>query len=293
MKKSFVLVVLFLLLMVPFAVEAEAVKEADADKLIAVINGRKYYKKNAGEALVAYAYNGEYTGPILVSKDENAVAYYSPDHESCGNIQSAGSFIFKSETYYYSKALCWMEGDFESTDGLSLNKYTSSDATSKLFALKMLHEDTTSQLIATINGRNYYKETDGEAIMAYGYNDGFTGPILVSEDAKAVRYYSPDHEFCSKVEAVGKINYYGKTYYYSDDGCWMSGDLENTSSVSLKKYSDSTLLQDMALEVIKDNVKPPVTYYAFMALYAIAALALCFLVFWLGKKVGMKKASNM
>lgn len=293
MKKNFILVVLFLLLMVPFGVKAEDVKEASADKLIAVINGRKYYKKNAGEAFVAYGYNGTYTGPFLVSKDENAVAYYSPDHESCADIASAGAFSFKGETYYYSKMQCWMEGDFENTDGLSLNKYTLDDAPAKLFALKLLHENTTSQLIATINGRNYYKETDGEAIMAYGYNDGFTGPILVSEDAKAVRYYSPDHEFCSKVEAVGKINYYGKTYYYSDDGCWMSGNHENTSNVSLKKYSDNTLLQDMALEVIKDNVKPPVTYYALMALYVIAALAVCFLAFWLGKKVGMKKAGNI
>ena len=95
------------------------------NSLIATISGRKFYKTNAGAALVAYVDDGTYTGPLLVSEDASAVEYYSPDHTSCKDgFTSAGSFTYDGKTFYYSAGSCWMAGSQNDTSGLGRTKYT-------------------------------------------------------------------------------------------------------------------------------------------------------------------------
>ena len=294
MKKKIYLILFAIFMIVPFAVKAET-EVTSADTLIATIDGRNYYKKNDGAAYVAYAnMAGLYTGPVLVGKTAESVAYYSPDHATCGNIQSLGSFIFRGEVYYYSSNECWMKGTFENTGSLNLNKYYTGMIFNdgiKHVAMQMLHSTVSdSKLIAVFSGRKYYKTNNEDAFIAYSYNGEYTGPILVGETPTSVDYYSPDHPYCNNINATGKFKYLGKTYYYSNPSCWMLGDLTNTGSIELSKYNGLT--SDVAMQIVKDNVGSAM-YYVLICAYVLLAVIVCGIMFILGKKSGVKKASNV
>lgn len=85
------------------------------DAVIAKIDGRTFTKTNAGGAYVGYAChtypegqgdfsNKSFVGPVLVSKNQDAVAYTTAGQP----FTSTGSFAYKGYTYYYGSWENWM-----------------------------------------------------------------------------------------------------------------------------------------------------------------------------------------
>ena len=80
----------------------------DKDSHFMTIAGRKYYKQNDGVAIIGMVYDNTIncTGPLLVSTDQNAVAYYTSHDNSV--FTSVGSVVHNGSTYYYSSDGYWM-----------------------------------------------------------------------------------------------------------------------------------------------------------------------------------------
>ena len=85
------------------------------DQQITRISGRRFYKKNAGQAICVATYPSTtgYCGPILISDDPNAVLYYT-DYGTCGY----NSVVIDGVTWYISGYDMWMSGNYiHNTDG--------------------------------------------------------------------------------------------------------------------------------------------------------------------------------
>lgn len=93
-------------------------------------------------------------------------------------------------------------------------------------------------LLITLNGRNYYKANDGEALLGYVYAGGFTGPVLVGTTADSVAYYT-SYDSNVVLSSSGSFVQDGVTYYYSSSIYWMEGNYNNTSTFNRVKYDRS------------------------------------------------------
>lgn len=91
---------------------------SDKDAVIANIDGRTFTKTNEGGAYVGYAChtypdgvgdysNKSFVGPVLVSKDQNAVAYTAHD----GSFGFTDSTNYKGSVYYIGSYERWMHVD--------------------------------------------------------------------------------------------------------------------------------------------------------------------------------------
>lgn len=89
--------------------------EAGAGTLLAILDGRSYYKTNGGGAYAACAWRGNYTQPYLVSEDADAVTF------TVGSITYAysGTVTYGGKTFYYSNTGMAMPGDLTPTDGIA------------------------------------------------------------------------------------------------------------------------------------------------------------------------------
>lgn len=129
----------------------------DEGSYLMTIEGRSYYKTNPGAAMIAYVYDGAYTGPLLISTDPSAVVYSTDctipeckaecsyngtkNQTEC-NIDSATNYVVHNGTnYYYSSSLLWMFGNQGlSNDKFNWPKYTnmsSRDSTNKFLEEKV------------------------------------------------------------------------------------------------------------------------------------------------------------
>lgn len=92
----------------------------DVSGLIATINGRSYHTTRNGALIFATVYlpNG-YTGPVVISTNEQRAAYDQ------GSTRSQGSFEYAGYTWYITQFRYWMVGDYEdsshTSQKLSLN----------------------------------------------------------------------------------------------------------------------------------------------------------------------------
>lgn len=73
--------------------------EFSAGERILTLNGRGYYKANAGEAYVGCVYDGVWTNPLVVGKTAESVVYRA---DSGGPFTNQGTVTYKGETYYVS-----------------------------------------------------------------------------------------------------------------------------------------------------------------------------------------------
>ena len=79
----------------------------NAGTVLGTVNGRTYTKKNDGEAIYAFAYAGNYTGPCVVSTNADAVFYLFHDGQVSG---ASGSVQYNGKTYYYTSG-AWFSGN--------------------------------------------------------------------------------------------------------------------------------------------------------------------------------------
>lgn len=93
-----------------------------AGELLCTLSGRNYYKYNDTKALVAYWCGGNYTGPILVSTDPDAVSYKT-NYNSSINTYS-GTVTYENVTWYYSSTSLFMSGNCTSSTGSATHKLT-------------------------------------------------------------------------------------------------------------------------------------------------------------------------
>lgn len=85
----------------------------DKDSLIVNFAGRNYYKASNGSAVVGLAFNGTYSGPILVGKSPDSVRYYYSGYDGTRyESKSSGSIEFEGETYYYCNTEGWFMGSY-------------------------------------------------------------------------------------------------------------------------------------------------------------------------------------
>ena len=108
--------------------------------------------------------------------------------------------------------------------------------------------DNQYALLATLDGVNFNKTNSGGALVGYfyngyvyefsGYNDRYTGIVLLSENREAVSYYTSGSG-TNDFEILGQIMDNYKTYYYSS--AWKAGDLKDTSGLvrTYENYPDS------------------------------------------------------
>ncbi len=142
--------------------------------------------------------------------------YTSP---SAGTKISSTTNVPASNTTYYAR---W-----------SVNQYT----------VKFYNNDNytigANQLIIQLSGRNYYKKYEDPCLAAYLYSTGgYTGPVLVGVTPESVTYYT-DYDRSIVLAYSGTFVQDGVTYYYSNTGLWMGGDVSSTSGISgIVKYSN-------------------------------------------------------
>lgn len=83
--------------------------------------------------------------------------------------------------------------------------------------------------ICVISGRTFKKVNPGKTLIAYYYEGGYTGPLLVSTDPEAVKYNAgPTFGYTSMVK------YLGITWYVSDTAYFMGGNVSSSSGPALK-----------------------------------------------------------
>lgn len=86
----------------------------DMSGLITVINERSYHTIGNGALVFATVYLPTgYTGPVIISQNEDLAAY------DYGNTKSQGSFTYMGFTWYISAFQHWVVGDFPDTSGIS------------------------------------------------------------------------------------------------------------------------------------------------------------------------------
>lgn len=93
----------------------------DQTGIVATLGGRQFKKTSSGAVLVGYAYDGVYTGPVLVGSTADSVKY-STSYDSSVHDYS-GTILWDDNTYYYSSNAYWMSGNLNSTGGVATKKY--------------------------------------------------------------------------------------------------------------------------------------------------------------------------
>ncbi len=105
--------------------------------------------------------------------------------------------------------------------------------------------------VCIISGRSFKKVNAGKALAAYYYKGGYTGPLLVSDDPEAVTYDAGKVHYQN-----GQIEYMGITWYVSDTGYFMPGNLTSSAGSALKLDGVYTTNTEAALELLRiANVK--------------------------------------
>ena len=112
----------------------------DANTLIATIGGRQFTKTNDGLAIACTVTFGAYTGILLVSEIEEAVAYSASDK----NFISAGSFNYDNKNYYYSSRQYFMDygtvtSDYPNLKDISGKTYTNDNNGSEKASTDLLN----------------------------------------------------------------------------------------------------------------------------------------------------------
>lgn len=226
-----------------------------ADETIATIDGRIYYKAGDGTAAVIYAYINGYTGPILISKDADAVAYYFM-YSGRTTVTEHTTVSYKGVTYYCSLDEGFMYGNHtnelqdyfistkqttqdaacEAMPGVNFEIAGSSGEAEQLPERKQLENGiiTTHKSddeLVTVGGRTYYKLNDDSATayVAIAYVNGHTGPLLLSTAREAVAYYF-QHGGQYVVDGTYEFTYEGKTWYCSHAEGYMQGNLLSAAS---------------------------------------------------------------
>ena len=111
----------------------------------------------------------------------------------------------------------------------------------------------TDQVIANLSGRLFYKKYADPCLVAYHYGGEYTGPLLVGTTANSVAYYT-SYDASTTLTYSGSFTQDGVTYYYSNLGYWMSGDVTDTSGLADRtKYSGITL-EEAAKKLLSDNI---------------------------------------
>lgn len=99
-------------------------------------------------------------------------------------------------------------------------------------------------IICTLSGRVYVKVTNSPAYVAYFFNGGFSGPILVSKVTDGVQYNDG-----GGVQTVkGSIIYNGELWYYSNTNRFAGGN--QTSTGGFAKKLEGTLSVEDAAELL-------------------------------------------
>lgn len=114
----------------------------------------------------------------------------------------------------------------------------------------LINEDylmSSAGLISTIDGRSFNKTNAGDAFIGYFYINGYTGPILVSENPDAVTYDTLGNVFPYSTTIV----YNDKTYYVSNTGYFMAGHITPTSGPALKLSNDDLTLEAAAEQLLE------------------------------------------
>ena len=119
----------------------------DADSLIVKFGTRNYYKKNSGAAYVGYLHTSiGWGGPLLVSTNPDAVAYYSDYNNE--TMKYSGSLTYNGVLFYYSSYGQWWSGYPEDASGLGRKVYSVSASEGKAAvaeAAKLLLDDVYSK----------------------------------------------------------------------------------------------------------------------------------------------------
>lgn len=81
----------------------------NADTYLGRVGGRQFYKTNSGWAVSVMAinqggtYGGNWTGPMIISTDQSAVAYtVISSADGTHHLTSQGSFVYLEKTWYYN-----------------------------------------------------------------------------------------------------------------------------------------------------------------------------------------------
>ena len=189
----------------------------DKGTVIAVINGRTYYKANDGPALVGYTFNtgSSYTGPFLVSTNEDAVAYYYSDNSTLR--VSDNSINSNGLTYYYSSGTGWTSGDYTDSSGLSNRTKYSGTRSEVAQMLIGAQTSTVSQTLTygtstALTANTYTKK----GFTFAGWSTSPTGEIEYT-DGESVKNLTEEKGGVVNLYAIWKATPYYMTihhYYY-------------------------------------------------------------------------------
>ncbi len=163
--------------------------QIDGTPLLVTLSGRRFDKANDGNALVAYTYRpNDYTGPVLVSTDQNSVVYKPSD--TTNYYYSSGSFDFDGNTYYYSNSGgYWMRGNITSSNGVATKKYTGLVAEDA--ARQLLNEAKDGGISQNVKYGQQINLTKNSFTNEYGYlfkgwSTTPTGEVLYSNEQSVI-----------------------------------------------------------------------------------------------------------
>ena len=98
----------------------------NAGTVLGAIEGRTFTKTNNGKAAVAFVFDGNYTGPMLVSTDPDA-CFFSTSGDYVSTNGTEGTVVYNGKTYYYSSG-SWMAGDWTQRFAHSMSANSHADA---------------------------------------------------------------------------------------------------------------------------------------------------------------------
>lgn len=188
-----------------------------AGTTLCTLTGREYYKYNDQPAICGYFYlSNNFTGPLLVSEQQDAVVYtsaYDPDEP----IQPSGSFEAFGRTWYVSNMSAFMGGNLTTTGGSYSHKVAGSYENSTEAGKQLLADYYASRLSrykVKRKRRNYYKYSNTYDFVDLAKSDNtahISSPKFVvnsvTEWATTQRYNLPKPIRLAKAKAIANVTY--------------------------------------------------------------------------------------
>lgn len=152
---------------------------------LCTVGGRTYYTSQRGSIVFATVYDGDNTGPVVLSTNRDFVAYEP------GAIVSQGSFQYVGLTWYITNFGYWVNGNKQDTSGIS-------------------------QKLTITNAANYtemgVKILQAAGVMPSDYAHTSTTKVYYNGSSKVIK------RLCQIINSVARLGTTHQTAFYGDLG---------------------------------------------------------------------------
>lgn len=183
---------------------------------LCTIDGRTFYTYQRGSIVYAVVYNGNYTGPVVLSTNRDLVAYEP------GGVLSQGSFKYLGMTWYITNFSYWMSGNRVDSSGLAQKLVITGTSSYSELGIKVLKE---------------------AGVVPSDYANTSTTKVYYNGSSKVIR------RICQVLNSVAKLGTTHTTAFYGDLG------QEAYDHSKTKGNPHNLTLADLGIENIQRQVE--------------------------------------